>query len=910
MEAISSQYDPATVEKKWYAAWEKAGCFSARADSGKEPFAIMIPPPNVTGILHMGHILNNTVQDILIRRARQEGKEALWLPGTDHAGIATQSRVERLLRETEGKTRHDLGREAFVEKACEWRDKHGGIILNQLKAIGASCDWERTAHTLDADYSEAVLTAFVRLYKEGYIYRGKRMVNWCPVSQTALSDEEVIMKPQQGKLYHMRYELVDTPGTFLEIATTRPETIMGDTAVAVHPDDERYQHLIGKTVWRPFPRAAIPIVADNAVDLEFGTGVLKVTPAHDKADFEIGTRHKLPILDVFNADGTLNALAGEDFNGMDRFAARKLAARKLEEAGLLIREEPYQNNVGFSERADVPIEPRLSEQWFLRYPCVEEAKEVVRRGLLRFHPERWAKVYLHWLDNIQDWCISRQLWWGHRIPVWYRKGADRNDPANIHVSINGPEDPQNWEQEADVLDTWASSWLWPLATLGWPDAERSKERGLDYFYPTSVLATGFDIIFFWVARMIMAGLAFRGDKPTAGMDEAQLLQRIPFRDVYITGLIRDEQGRKMSKSLGNSPDPLELVADYGADALRFTVVNIAPQGQDIRFSDKRVENGKKFCNKLWNVCRFRRMQDETPVRDPKSILSRIDAQQLDSDDHAILAGLADCLDAVADGLARFEFANVTHHIYAYFWNDYCDWYVEVSKAKLDNPATRDSCLAIQDWVLRQLLIVLHPFTPFITEELWHAMGYGGADDFVQNENPGNGQDLRAQLAEFSIKIDAGRVREVAAIRELVSQTRALKAQYNLANKRDVPCLLQTDAAGRQLVESAIDRVQRLAGVAIQFIDAPAEDLPATVVQLGSVYLDISQAIDVAAEQEKLGKELEKLNKAVAAGEAKLSNPQFTDKAPAKVVEGARAQLNETRDRRDEVQRLLASLGGA
>ncbi|MDR3229628.1 MAG: valine--tRNA ligase, partial [Puniceicoccales bacterium] len=503
--AIPKTYEPAAVEAAWYARWLAAGCFHATppadpaAPDAPAPHAIMIPPPNVTGVLHMGHLLNNTIQDILTRRARQQGKAALWLPGTDHAGIATQTRVEKELRKT-GKTRRDLGREKFIATAAEWRDKHGGLILEQLKKLGASCDWERKAHTLDAGYSRAVLNAFVTLYQRGYIYRGKRMVNWCPVSLTGLSDEEVIMKPQNGVFYRMRYEIVELPGQFVEIGTTRPETIPGDSGVAVHPSDPRYTHLIGKHVWRPFPRAQIPVVADPHVEKDFGSGVLKVTPAHDKADFEIGRRHKLEVIDAMNPDGTMNALAGEGLAGLDRFKARTAAAQKLRDLGLLLKEEPYENSVGFSERADVPIEPRLSEQWFIRYPKIEEAKHAVAAGHVRFHPERWSKVYLHWLNNIQDWCISRQLWWGHRIPVWYRKDADRADPANRHVALEPPADPENWEQDADVLDTWASSWLWCLATLGWekPGATTPELR---FWYPTAALVTGPDIIFLWVARM-------------------------------------------------------------------------------------------------------------------------------------------------------------------------------------------------------------------------------------------------------------------------------------------------------------------------------------------------------------------------------------------------------------------------
>ncbi|MCF7688118.1 MAG: valine--tRNA ligase, partial [Cephaloticoccus sp.] len=638
MAEISKSYEAHDIEKKWYAAWQSAGAFSGRAETGKPPYTIVIPPPNVTGVLTMGHVLNNTVQDILIRRARLEGKTALWLPGTDHAGIATQTVVERELRKQK-KTRHDLGRDKFVEKVWEWREEKGGIILEQLRRLGASCDWDRTQFTMDPAYSQAVLGVFVDLFKKGYIYRGKRMVNWCPVSQTALSDEEVIMKPSKGFLWQVRYELVDQPGQYITVKTTRPETIPGDVAIAVHPDDPRYTELIGKLVRRPLgPAAEIPIIGDEAVDREFGSGALKITPAHDKVDYEIGQRHGLTALDVLNADGTLNELAGPDLAGMDRFVGRKRAAELLNESGALLEAEPYENNVGFSERADVPIEPRLTWQWWLKYPRVEEAMAAVRDGHIKFYPERWAKVYQHWLGNLQDWCISRQLWWGHRIPVWYRKGleveklteAELRDPTKLHVSLQGPSDPENWVQENDVLDTWASSWLWPFATLGWPDEAKMKAVGFDTFYPTTTLVTGPDIIFFWVARMIMAGLEFtRPDEP--------LERRIPFRNVYFTGIIRDQQGRKMSKSLGNSPDPLDLIAKYGADGLRFGIISIAPQGQDIRFQEDRIEGGKNFCNKLWNACRFRQMSG--PMSDNSNqgaIMARLVPAQFDADVHAIL----------------------------------------------------------------------------------------------------------------------------------------------------------------------------------------------------------------------------------------------------------------------------------
>ncbi len=991
MSEISKSYEPAEVENQWYQRWLEAGCFRGEADPSKEPFCITIPPPNVTGVLHMGHLLNNTIQDLYTRRARQQGKAAVWVPGTDHAGIATQSRVERKLRE-QGQTRHDLGREKFVEVASEWRDEHRNIILDQLKKLGASCDWDRTVHTLDPQYSRGVLTAFVELFHKGNIYRGKRMVNWCPVSLTALSNEEVIMKPQSGKLYKMRYEIAERPGEFVEISTTRPETLMGDTGVAIHPEDDRYKHLHGLHAVRPFPRAEIPFVPDEHVDREFGTGVLKVTPAHDMADFDIGNRHNLEVIDVLTPDGKINCPECPELHGKDRFVARKIAAKMLDELGLLVKEEPYENNVGFSERADVPIEPRLSDQWWLRYPKVEEAKEVVRNGTIKFYPERWSKTYLHWLENIQDWCISRQLWWGHRIPVWYKKGIDRaslteedlnpeniqlSADAKIHVSVDGPPDPENWEQEEDVLDTWASSWLWPFGVFGWPgylklddfklndrvvfleeptnhetDIKKGDEgivvghaaphviveagkqgwyrvlprelknlsrihhdlvaetqaHELAFWYPTSLLATGFDIIFFWVARMIMAGLEFMGD--------------VPFKAVYFNGLIRDSQGRKMSKSLGNSPDPLELIAKFGADGLRLGLLLIAPKGQDILFSEDRIKEGRNFCNKLWNASRFRQMSEpgsqKSKVKSQEGLIESLDAGQFDVDDHAILGKLCQTLDTVHKGLETYELHAAVQALYSFFWSDFCDWYVEVSKAKLDSEKTRANCLAIQDICLRQLLLMLHPIMPFITEELWHSLGFAEEPkdeslkskaglDSIQNHNPGTGVELREKLAGAGVTLDDKAVAATNALRDFVTQARALKAQYNLAAKRDVTFNLEADAEQKALLEGNLDKLLKLVGAEAIQPDGALENAPAVVTPLGTLYLDLAGSVDTEAEKARLTKELEQLEKAIKGAQAKLGNESFTGKAPANVVEGVRQTLATNLEKQAETQKLLASL---
>ncbi|MDR1173388.1 MAG: valine--tRNA ligase, partial [Puniceicoccales bacterium] len=542
MEALDKVFIPKQVEEKWTAKWLNDCCFDKTVDNGKESFCILMPPPNVTGVLHMGHLLNQTLQDVFMRHARHCNKCATWIPGTDHAGISLQVKVEKELMENAINPKK-IGREKFLEHARAWRDKHGGVILSQLKSLGVSCDFKNQVHTLDGGYSRGVLTAFVELYKRGYIYRGKRMVNWCPKTLTALSDEEVIMKPQKSKLYYVRYEVVERPGQFIEIATTRPETIPGDVAIAVNPEDERYKNLVGLHCRRPLNEADIPIIADGDVVKDFGTGALKITPAHDSVDLAIGQRHNLPIIDTLNADGSLNALAGREFAGLDRFAAREKTAEKLEAIGALVRIEEYENNVGFSERGDVPIEPRLSEQWFLKYPKVHESKRAVSEGFIKFYPKRWEKTYLHWLDNIQDWCISRQLWWGHRIPVWYKKNSDRSDSNNWHVSVDGPLDIENWEQDEDVLDTWASSWVWPFGVFGWPDQEKMRREYFQYFYPTNVLVTGPDIIFFWVARMIIASMEFMGPNKKS-LNSEEIKARIPFKSVYFTGIVRDKIGRK------------------------------------------------------------------------------------------------------------------------------------------------------------------------------------------------------------------------------------------------------------------------------------------------------------------------------------------------------------------------------
>ena len=873
MSEISKAYEPGAVEERWYGEWIKEGCFAADPASTKPGFSIVIPPPNVTGVLTLGHVLNNTLQDILARRARQTGHEVLWLPGTDHAGIATQTVVERQLRKEEGKTRRDLGREEFLKRVWTWKEKHGGIIIKQLKRLGCSCDWDRERFTMDEDYSRQVQEVFVKLHAQGLIYRGKRMVNWCPVSQTALSDEEVIMKPAKGKLYVMRYEVAEEPGTYLEIATTRPETLMGDTAVAVHPDDPRYARFIGKHAVRPFPRAEIPIIGDTHIDMTFGTGVLKVTPAHDKADFEIGQRHGLAVVDVMNPDGTLNDLAGSEFAGMERFAAREEAVQRLEEMGLLVRVEDYANNVGYSERADVPIEPRLSEQWFLRYPQVPAALEAVTSGKIRFVPERWAKIYEHWMTNIQDWCISRQLWWGHRVPVWYLQ----DDPSVVHVGLEAPPDPEKWRQDDDVLDTWFSSWLWPFATMD--DATRKK------FYPTNDLVTGPDIIFFWVARMIMAGLEFTGE--------------VPFRNVFFTSIIRDLKGRKISKSLGNSPDPLDLMAKYGADGLRFGLMRIAPHGQDVRFDENQIKEGRNFANKLWNAARFREMQGSSAVTKPLS------EQKLSPYSIAVLVAF----DAMHAGYRRalddFHFHEAAAVLYDFFWNSYCDWYVEASKAELAaGGEAADGVRAVMDHVLSGYLRLLHPFMPHITEELWSRLG------FAQGEGKA-GMILFAapppedSLPHVSAEDKARASNAVHGVYDAVRNVRVLRAEFKVAANQECAAYLARDPAFADLDLSVFRLLAKASRLEELGAGGPPKKMPHTPTPLGEVYLDLE--IDVAAERKRLESEIVKVDAEIAKVKAKLSDESFVGGAPAQVLETFKQRGADWQGKRAKLESVLHSL---
>ena len=885
MEEISKAYEPQAVETKWYSFWQQNDCFTAdpdRVSDDRPAYSIVIPPPNVTGVLHMGHVLNNTIQDILARKARMDGKEVLWLPGTDHAGIATQSVVERkLIKDKVMRHRDDLGREVLLKHIWEWKEKHGGIIIDQLKKLGASCDWSRLRFTMDEEYTKCVQQIFVDLYNKGLIYRGKRMVNWCPKSLTALSDEEVIMKEQRSKLYYFKVQVVEESSTWLEIATTRPETIPGDTAIAVNPKDPRYGHLVGKHAVRPLPvenQAHLPIVADEHIDIEFGTGVLKVTPAHDKVDFDIGQRNGVDVIEVISADGKMNELAGEELSGMDRFEARKSASAKLDELGFLTKVEDYNNNVGFSERADVPIEPRLSKQWFLKYPSQEEARNCVSNGAMKFYPERWSKTYDYWMGGLQDWCISRQLWWGHRIPVWYR-GEDE-----VYCGLDTPKG-DGWIQDSDVLDTWCSSWLWPFATMGWPDETQTLKK----FYPTTDLVTGPDIIFFWVARMIMAGYEWKGD--------------LPFRNVYFTGIIRDKKGRKMSKSLGNSPDPLELISKYGADALRFGTMRSAPLGQDVLFDEKDVELGRNFCNKLWNACRFRQMQGGATE-------DEIRPELLTSDDRWILLRLGQAIDEVTTAFQAYRFTDATATLYRFFWSEYCDWYIESCKAVFfgEDQERKKNVLAVVDFVMGNMLRLFHPFIPFITEELWHGLGFS-------NDMPHDQGGSTIMTARWPKRLDKNFIelyglddsidRLIDAKHELVTQGRNLRAVYNIPFNKKVIYYLNPSGQLDEL-EVAVIKVLLNAESISNGNDLP-KGTPRISSVLGDLYLPLEGLIDFEAEKLRLTKEVNKIEKEIEKVQVKLENTNFTERAPIEVLDEQRARLEEWKAKQVQLTDALISL---
>jgi valyl-tRNA synthetase len=862
-------YDPTEVEGRLYRRWEEAGYFHADPDPSKKPFCIVIPPPNITGALHIGHALDNTLQDILIRLKRMQGFAALWVPGTDHAGIATQNVIERELQ-AEGLTRHDIGREKFVERVWKWKEEYGARIIEQLKRLGASCDWSRLRFTMDPGLSRAVRKVFVDLYNEGYIYRGNRIINWCPRCETALSDIEVNHSDFEGVLDQFRYDFEDGSGS-LSVATTRLETMLGDTAVAVNPNDERYRDAVGKQIVHPFSDRRIPVVADEAVDPQFGTGAVKVTPAHDATDFEIAGRHKLPKVNIFDTRARVNAEGGP-FAGMDRFEAREQVRKALESKGMFEGRTPHSYAIGRCSRCNTVVEPWLSEQWFVRMrPLARPAINAVTDGETRFYPERWAKYYLNWMQGIRDWCISRQLWWGHRIPVWYcdngHRWAAMVDPTECPKCGS-----EKIVQDPDVLDTWFSSQLWPFSTLGWPD----RTADLEYFYPTSVLVTGYEIIHLWVARMMVAGLHFR--------------DQVPFEWVYVHGIVRDAQGRKMSKSIGNVIDPLDLIDRYGTDALRFTLAEHAT-GQDIFLNTEWVSGARNFANKLWNAARF----VLTNAGDTNAE-SLPEPESLDLSDRWILSRLTATTEEVTQHLEGFEIASAARSIYEFVWNEFCDWYIEAAKVRLysEDPEEKEAVLAVLILVLDQALRLAHPIMPFITEEIWQMLPMPKpAPSIMVAPWPEVHREYEDEAAE----------RSFGQIQEVVSAIRTFRSEYRIDPQLQIGALLVSDNSdvARELRSSG-ELISQLAGLSDTRVEAEAVDTGSARLVAGSVdiFMPLKGIVDVEAELQRLARAREKALFEIERIETKLANEGFLSKAPPDVV-------SEQRRRLDEHQTLVAKL---
>ncbi|MDD9880409.1 MAG: valine--tRNA ligase [Candidatus Marinimicrobia bacterium] len=857
---IDKTYNWDKLEDHWYQHWLENGYFKGDPDSDKEPYSIVIPPPNVTGMLTMGHVLNNTIQDVLIRKARMEGKNACWIPGTDHASIATESKVVKMLEE-QGISKDSLSRDEFMTHAWAWKEKYGGIIINQLKKLGCSCDWDRERFTMDEGYSRAVSEAFVQLYHKGLIYKGHRLVNWCPVSKSAISDEEVIHQEKNGKLWHFRYSITGTDD-YLVVATTRPETMLGDTAVAVHPEDERYKNSIGKTVTLPLVGREIPIIGDTYVDKDFGTGCVKVTPAHDPNDFAMGERHDLEFINIMNDDASMNSEVPNKFQGLSRESARKAVVKEMEAEGCLDKVEDYSNNIGFSERGNVPIEFYISEQWYLKMDeLAKPALDAVNDGQIKFHPAHWIKTYNHWMENIKDWCISRQLWWGHQIPVWYNK----DNPQQLHVSVDGPEDPENWMQDEDVLDTWASSWLWPFAVHAWPEAEKN----LKTFYPTDALVTGPDIIFFWVARMIMSGYEFLND--------------IPFKDVYFTSILRDETGKKFSKSLGNSPDPFDLFKEYGTDATRFGTMLMAPQGLDVLFSNSRLEIGRNFMNKLWNASRFVHMnleRGEAPKIDMESAV-------LDLPERWILSQLNQTAIRVNHQLDRFHFNEAAKAIYEFTWGDFCDWYIEIAKTRFygDDPHKADVSRVVAIHVIKGILTLLHPYSPFITEEIWSYFRNDTDSDLIVSPWL-NGNESQADTeADTSMGL----------LKEMVTAVRTIRSRMNVPPGKKADLVIRNVNGHQSNIESFDDIIKTLGRINKITIGTNLEkpDQSATaVVQKMELFVPLKGLIDLDQEIARLSKRLDELKGHLAGVEKKLANENFVNRAPQNVVAHEKQNLQD------------------
>lgn len=871
MKELAKQYDPSLVEDKIYKQWLDGGYFHAVPDKTKKPYTIVMPPPNITGQLHMGHALDNTLQDILIRTRRMQGYCALWLPGTDHASIATESRIVETMKQ-EGITKGDIGRDAFLERAWKWKERFGGRINEQQKKMGSSCDWERERFTMDEGCNKAVKEVFVNLYNKGLIYQGERIVNWCPVCGTSISDAEVEFEEKDGSFWHLRYPLSDGSG-YLELATTRPETLLGDTAVAVNPDDERYKEYVGKTVILPLVNKEIPIVADSYVEMDFGTGVVKITPAHDPNDFEVGARHNLPIINVMNEDATINENGGK-YQGLSREEARKVIVKDLEEGGFLVKVEPLVHNVGSCYRCKTIVEPRLSKQWFVKMqPLADPAIEAVKNGDVRFVPERFEKTYFNWMNNIRDWCISRQLWWGHRIPAYYCDAC-----GEVVVSKETPEKCPKCggalRQDEDTLDTWFSSALWPFSTLGWPD----KTPELEYFYPTNTLVTAYDIIFFWVARMIFSGLEHMGEKP--------------FDTVFMHGIVRDANGLKMSKSLGNGIDPLLLIEEYGADALRFMLASGTSPGNDMRVSDEKIKACRNFSNKLWNAARFVLMNDVSDVK-PDEI-----PDNLNIEDKWILNQLNNLIKEVTDNIDKFELGIAAGKIYDFTWDVFCDWYIEIAKLRLngENEEQKNDSKQMLVYILTNILKLLHPFMPFITEEIYSAIPHS-CDSIMISPYPTFSENLvfAKDEAEFS------------KLMEVIKKVRVMRGDMNVPPSKKTKMYIETQFS--DIFEKGADFIKRLAS-AEEVITGASFNIDGAVqvvTDSARVFIPMAELVDTEKEKARLTKELDGVNRDIELLSGRLGNEQFVNKAPAKVIELEREKLAKAQNKKANIEQSLANL---
>ncbi|MEE9287961.1 MAG: valine--tRNA ligase [Bacteroidota bacterium] len=905
---LPKTYSPREAEERWQVYWDRHDLFHASVAPTKKPFTIVIPPPNITGTLTMGHVLNNTIQDIFIRWKRMQGYEACWIPGTDHAGIATQNVVEKMLLK-EGKTRYDLGRERFLEHVWQWKEEYGSAIIRQLRKLGCSCDWKRERFTMEESLSDAVQEIFIRLYNKGLIYRGNYIVNWCPKDLTAISDDEVNHAEVQGHLWYIRYPLENSDQS-VNVATTRPETMLGDTALAVSPKDKRYGHLLGKNAILPIVGRKLPIVADEYVDPQFGTGIVKVTPAHDPNDFQIAERHGLEKLTVMDTSARMNERVPSQYQSLDRFVCRKQLLKDLEDGKYLVKVEDHVHSVGRCYRCDTVIEPYLSDQWFVRMkPVAEPALRAVLDGTIKFYPDHWVKTYEHWMTNIRDWCISRQLWWGHRIPVWYCTcgNCDHMVASKNHPTEQCPKcGCKQYRQDEDVLDTWFSSWLWPFSTLDWP----KDNADLRYFYPTNTLVTGPDIIFFWVARMIMSGLEVMAEIPLPdGSARTEAKDVVPFHDVYFTSIIRDAQGRKMSKSLGNSPDPLDVIREYGADALRFTVVYLAPFGQDVLYANEQCEIGRNFANKIWNAGRFLLLNQsqlaEAGTKTSSPLQSQPLTDSLDLADRWILSRLQTTISSIDNALGNFRINEATRIIYDFIWHDYCDWYVEIIKNRLYESAdasSKKTILGRAFWILEQALLLLHPFMPFVTEELWQHLGDRKAGDSISI------QRWPIQDARW---VDQRATEEMVFVQELIGAVRNIRSEMNVPPTK--PCAVYLNSHDEKYLDLFNDTkayLQRLARVDKSEAGlnmAKPLHAASAVVNGQEVYVPLEGLIDLDVERKRLGREISRIERILEGTRRKLAKTEFVKKAPPDIVESERQKEASFRTTLEKLRRNYQSL---